>query len=225
LLVAAAFADEAFAQDATQPPQSAFQVTANAGIVSDYRYRGISLSDRDPAIQGGVDVTHSSGLFVGTWASRIANNAGSDVELDLYGGYSIKRAGVTYSVEVLGYVYPGGHDVDYFEISGTASKTIGPVTGQFQLSYAPSQGNVPAANLYAAARFDIALPSTPLTLRLRGGHESNTFVKKWDWETGLYYNHGPFTLSLSYVDSNYGGIDQAGRNGRAGVVAALTATF
>lgn len=223
-LAAAACPGTALAQDAADPP-AAIQISANSALVSDYRFRGLSLSNRNPAIQGGIDLSHESGLFVGTWASSIASSGGSTVELDLYGGYGATLAGVSYSIQVLGYVYPGGSGVDYVELSGTASKTLGPVTGQVQLAYIPSQTNAPADNVYAALRFDVAVPSTPLTLRLRGGRETSSVMKKWDWETGVYYSRGRFTASLSYVDSDYDGAAEAGRNGAAGIVAALTATF
>ncbi|MDO8455890.1 MAG: TorF family putative porin, partial [Burkholderiaceae bacterium] len=43
----------------------------NVGVVTDYRYRGISQSRLKPAVQGGIDFSHTSGLYVGTWASSI----------------------------------------------------------------------------------------------------------------------------------------------------------
>ena len=46
-------------------------VSANVALTSDYRFRGVSLSNGDPAIQGGIDVGHDSGFYVGTWASSI----------------------------------------------------------------------------------------------------------------------------------------------------------
>src|SRR4051812_17806657 len=57
---AAAWADE-----------PASSLSYNIGVVSDYRYRGISQSGRDPALQGGIDYTDKSGFYVGTWASTI----------------------------------------------------------------------------------------------------------------------------------------------------------
>ncbi|MFM1869443.1 MAG: hypothetical protein RLY99_187, partial [Pseudomonadota bacterium] len=72
-----------------------FVVTGNFGITSDYRFRGISQNDLDPAFQGGFDVAHSSGLYVGTWGSNVsvwAANPGT-LELDLYGGYKTELSG------------------------------------------------------------------------------------------------------------------------------------
>lgn len=94
-------------------PASSFTVTSNAGFVSDYYTRGISQSWHKPAVQGGFDIAHSSGLFVGVWGSTITPNTFPDatVELDLYGGYNgtiDAVEGLGYSVGAIGYFYPGG---------------------------------------------------------------------------------------------------------------------
>lgn len=112
-----AYADEAPAEAAPAAapaePASAWTATSNIGIVSDYYTRGISQNWHKPALQGGFDVAHSSGFFVGAWGSNVTPNTFPDatVELDLYGGYngSISAVeGLGYSVGVIGYFYPGG---------------------------------------------------------------------------------------------------------------------
>lgn len=220
-----AFADAACAQDADSFDGSEIEISANAAIVSDYRFRGISLSDRDPAIQGGFDIAHEIGFFVGTWASSIAENAGADTELDLYGGYGGELGPVNYSVQFLGYIYPGANGLDYYEISASVDGDIGPASVELKAAYIPSQSNFQTDNIYTAVAVETQLPSTPLTLHLRAGHESNTALKKWDWEAGVAYSIGPVTASLSYTDSDFGGPAEAGRNGSAGVVVALSASI
>lgn len=91
-------------------------LTFNAGVVSDYRYRGISQSRLEPAVQGGIDYADKSGFYVGAWGSTIkfikdtgAQNGIAGVkgsmELDLYGGYKWAAGGVAYDVGVLRYEY------------------------------------------------------------------------------------------------------------------------
>ena len=66
------------------------QVTGNLGLTSDYRFRGISQSQNAPAVQGGIDYAHSSGLYVGNWNSSVSSQVytnGSGVESDLYAGW------------------------------------------------------------------------------------------------------------------------------------------
>jgi uncharacterized protein (TIGR02001 family) len=85
--------------------------TANAAVVTDYRFRGISQSFRRPALQGGVDYGHDSGLYVGAWASTVDKDFLTDthgVELDVYGGYKFPLgADWLLDVGVLQYLYPG----------------------------------------------------------------------------------------------------------------------
>ncbi|NHZ84207.1 hypothetical protein F2P44_33950, partial [Massilia sp. CCM 8695] len=87
-------------------------ISFNAAVVSDYRYRGISQTRLKPALQGGADYTNNpTGFYAGTWLSTIkwTKDAGGDgsVEWDIYGG---KRGeivkDVSYDLGVLSYVYP-----------------------------------------------------------------------------------------------------------------------
>lgn len=96
---------------------SPYTFTANVSLVSDYRFRGISQTMRQPAIQGGFDLSHTSGLYVGTWGSNVAGTTtfynNTCMEWDLYGGYKGKIfpcaiKDLTYNVGLLYYYYPGG---------------------------------------------------------------------------------------------------------------------
>ncbi|MET0180564.1 MAG: TorF family putative porin, partial [Novosphingobium sp.] len=63
----------AFAEEETAPP-SDITFSGYAQGVSDYRFRGYSLSGGDPALQGTINVNHSSGFYVGAWASSLDAN-------------------------------------------------------------------------------------------------------------------------------------------------------
>ncbi len=219
-------AHPAWAQEAGESESSSrFTLSANAAIVSDYRFRGISLSDRNPAIQGGIDVGMDNGLFVGTWASSVADTGGSNVELDLYAGYGGSAAGLDYTVTVLGYVYPGGNGVNYYEVSAGVQKTLGPASLGVDVAYVPDQTNFPGDNVYVSGTAGLAIPATPFSATARIGRETSDFISKWDWEAGISYASGNFSSSLSYVDSDYGAVSEAGRLGRSGVVASVAMTF
>lgn len=86
-------------------------LTGNLGLASDYRFRGLSQTWRLPTVQGGLDYTHSSGLYLGTWASNVSGNSynnGAGLELDLYGGVKWELVpGVLLDVGALAYLYPG----------------------------------------------------------------------------------------------------------------------
>lgn len=117
-----AVAPVAFAEDAPAAAETpAF--TGNFGIFSDYRFRGISQTKNAPALQGGFDYAHSSGLYVGTWASSISSNqyyGGNGMELDVYGGYKTEVAeGLGLDVGFLQYYYSGA---DYNKAQTVANR-------------------------------------------------------------------------------------------------------
>ena len=109
------------AEDAPEA-KSDFSVSYNIGLFSQYIFRGYTQTHNDPALQGGVDIEHSSGLYVGAWASNISwirdredssgYTDGASAELDLYFGYAneIGETGITYDVGYLRYMYPGDRD-------------------------------------------------------------------------------------------------------------------
>lgn len=217
-------ASSAFAQEGNNYGVADIEVSANAGIVSDYRFRGLSLSDRDPAVQAGVDVTHQSGWYAGTWVSSVNGIGDADAEIDFYGGWGRESGGVDYSLGVHGYVFAGDADFNFVEVTGTLGKTLGPANVELKLAWSPDRGNG-RDNLYIGTQADVGIPGTPLTARVRVGRENGAFDEKWDWEAGLLYSRRWLTLSASYVDTDYKGASEAGRLGRAGFLAGVTARF
>jgi uncharacterized protein (TIGR02001 family) len=105
--------EEAAPAAAPAAPASPWTVTTNIGFVSDYYARGISQSWHKPAVQGGIDVAHSSGFYAGIWGSNVTPNTYPDAaaEIDIYGGYNGTFAsveGLGYTAGLIGYLYPGG---------------------------------------------------------------------------------------------------------------------
>lgn len=116
--VAAAFAAPTAALAQAASPHT---VTGNLSFVTDYRFRGISQSFDKPAIQGGIDYSHASGFYLGTWGSSIsglqfANSSG--LEWDMYGGYKFNAGPLAMDVGLLYYWYPGA----YYNIAGLKPK-------------------------------------------------------------------------------------------------------
>jgi uncharacterized protein (TIGR02001 family) len=228
-LAATAFAAPAYAQDPQEPAggDGGLDVTATVTGVSDYRFRGVSESGRDPALQGSVDVTYH-GFYVGAWASSIARFADTNAELDLYAGYSGSAGPVEYQVGAIAYLYPGGDGSgNVYEATGSLSYTLGPATGKFSINYAPDQENLAGDNLYLNGELRVGIPTTPVTAFASLGRERGSFYgRKWDWSLGVEFTRGPVTARLAYVDTN---LDSAtsflGRDIRAGIVASASLEF
>lgn len=98
---------------AVEDEKSKWTATGNVGFVSDYYARGISQNWHKPAVQGGVDITHESGFYVGAWGSNVTPNTFPDAtaEVDVYAGYNGAISaveGLGWSAGLLSYLYPGG---------------------------------------------------------------------------------------------------------------------
>jgi uncharacterized protein (TIGR02001 family) len=113
---------------ATATTAQATEISANVALTSDYRFRGISQSDEDIALQGGFDLAWDNGIYIGTWGSTVdfdTNEFGFDgsLELDYYIGWAsdIGDTGVSIDVGYLYYDYPGddGEEGDYQELYGS----------------------------------------------------------------------------------------------------------
>lgn len=122
------------------PGVASADVSFNVGVVSDYRYRGISQSRLKPAIQGGVDYAHDSGFYVGAWGSTVKwiedLRGSTKYELDLYGGWKGEvTKGVTVDVGMLRYVYPSPTSVFWLDAG-----LVHPNTQEFYgaVSYGPA---------------------------------------------------------------------------------------
>lgn len=105
----AALSIPALAQQKKDEP--AYEITGNFGLVSDYRFRGVSQTNKKPAVQGGLDIAFKNGIYLGTWASNVsqwASTDGAGVEIDLYGGYKGSLPmGISFDVGFIAYQYPG----------------------------------------------------------------------------------------------------------------------
>jgi uncharacterized protein (TIGR02001 family) len=166
-------------------------------LASDYRFRGVSQTDKEMTIQGGVTVAHESGLYAGVYGANLAGwgtFGGANMELDVFGGFKTPiPGGGTLDVGVLWYMYPGGADTtDFAEPYIKLSGTTGPVTLTAGVFYAPKQralGNVfftgaaAAAgtpddpddsedNLYLSGDAVAAIPNTPVSLRAHIGYSN-----------------------------------------------------
>ena len=95
---------------AAAAPQSPHTLTGNVGLYSSYRFRGIDQTFGKPALQGGIDCSHSSGFYVGNWNSNVNQGAGypgGNLEMDFYGGWKGSWGDWGLDVGAIYYYYPG----------------------------------------------------------------------------------------------------------------------
>ncbi len=88
------------------------EVTGNIGLTSNYLWRGTTQTNGDSAIQGGLDYSHGSGFYAGTWTS---NTSFGSPEVDLYAGFGGEASSFSYDVGVIDYLYPQADNLDWIE--------------------------------------------------------------------------------------------------------------
>jgi uncharacterized protein (TIGR02001 family) len=209
LVVLAACAFAAFGSSA-QAEEGTWKLSGEIGVVSDYQYRGYSLSGGDWALQGGLTVNAPSGFYATVWSSMIeeygigADGDGAKAEVDVSLGRAFSAGGIDWDASFQYYGYPDGTDVDFYETILTASRTTGAFTATVGVEYAPSQGNLGGDdNSYFFLGGDYAPEHWPVSLSARIGHEDGAFADgKLDWSVGAARTFGPVTVNLLWTDSD-----------------------
>ena len=210
-----------FAMAAEESPHS---LSANVGMFSDYVFRGISQTGGDPAVQGGLDYSHSSGFYLGTWGSNVGwiedfqGYDSGNVEIDVYGGFrgDIGQTGLTFDVGAIQYMYPGKKagavDADTTEIYAA----LGWKWFTAKYSYAVSDEVFGFANADGSDYLDISasvpIGETGLTAGAHWGtfsFENNSAQDYDDWKVSLAYDVGTLskvmdgvTVGVAYTDTD-----------------------
>lgn len=202
----------AFAQ--TKAPEPDYTFAFNVGAVTDYRYRGISQSRLDPAIQGGIDFTHKSGFYLGTWASSIKwvkdSGGGANAELDFYGGYKSTYNDFGYDVGVLTYQYPShGLSISPVTTELYVAGTYGPATLKYSHAVTNLFGFADSKNSYYVdlnASFETGFWGMTFVPHIGYQKVNNNGAYSYtDWSLGLGKDFGNgLSASLAYVDTNNG---------------------
>jgi len=230
------------AEEATSP----HSFTGNFTLASEYIYRGIGQTNRKPALQGGLDYAHTSGVYVGLWGSNVSwlsdlssdttGKISSSIEIDVYGGYKGTFADdFSYDVGVLTYNYPGKY------YSGFVDADTTEVYGAFGWKWISAKYSHSTTNLFG---FDDSKGSGYLEANAAldlgngfgvSGHVGRQRIKNYsdysytDWKIGGTYDTGMGVVGLAYVDTNAKSSSYTnvfGKDlGKARLVATFTKTF
>lgn len=191
-------------------------LTANLEFTSNYRFRGISQTFNGPAIQGGLDYAQAGGFYLGLWATNVDSGelAGSNLEGDLYGGYTFSLDDVTIDAGGLYYWYPGndeaayGTDPDTFELhAGVAWKWLGVryshgITRLFGLRDSRASGYLETNAVFklpAGARLDLHAGRQFVTGDIAPGISHHDYT---DWKIGISRSMFGLDIGLAYVDTD-----------------------
>jgi len=225
-LVATAVAATLAPAIATAAESSPHTLTGNAGFFSQYIFRGLNQTDKEPAFQGGFDYSHANGFYLGTWASNVSwlqdfrsYSSGGSLEWDFYGGYkgTFGKSDFGYDVGLLQYWYPGtvasgANKADTLEVYGA-------ITWKWlsaKLSYALSDkvfgvGNADgtyyldlSANIPLADKFALQLHyGDQKYTGNTGGVDNDSFASYSDIKIGVTYSlPKDFTVGAFYTDTS-----------------------
>ncbi|HEU0200946.1 MAG TPA: TorF family putative porin [Burkholderiaceae bacterium] len=232
-------------------PEPAFTLTGNAGLFSDYRFRGFTQTGYGPAFQGGFDFAHQSGFYVGNWNSNVeqALYNGASLEMDLYAGYKLSAGPVGLDFGYLHYFYPnsgalGSTKIDNGELY--AGVSYGPVSAKlyyavtkfFGLGEPPTYANVDTKGswyLDVSGSYEVA---PKLTLSAHYGYQKIENGKQLliddtvsDYKVGVSYDLSGWALGAAVVGTSEkdlfttaeSGFTEGG--GKTGVVLSVSRTF
>ncbi len=206
--------------------KSAFSVSGNVGLYSDYIFRGYTQTKNDPALQGGFDIEHESGAYAGVWASNVnwTTEGGymddNSMEIDGYFGFAgdLGETGIGYDVGVLKFYYPGtnttagagGADTDATEVYASLSKQIGPVSASLGVYYVVSDDAWGFVNADGSIYWDLSVATSvgPLDWAFHLGDQSfegsgNEAYDYTDWKVDVSYAlNDNFTVGAFYTDTD-----------------------
>jgi len=188
-------------------------ISANVSIVNKYRWRGLDQSGMEPAVQGGFDLAHSSGIYLGTWMSNVDFNDNDSVsEMDFYGGVGFELpSGVGVDLNVTRFAYPGSLDssnYDFTEYGVGLSKDLGAAALSAGFNFSDEFYGKTGDAQYLQGGLDIPLPVAGAGLSAHVGHQwidkNSTYGNSdyLDWSVGFGFPLAGLDLSFTYVDTD-----------------------
>lgn len=177
-------------------------VEGNVTLATDYVWRGISQTDENPAIQGGLDWSNDGGFYLGTWGSNVDFGDVENMELDFYGGWTTEFAsGLGLDLGFIQYLYfDDAGDVDFNEIY--AGLSYADFSGK--LSY-----DIDNESTYLEVGYDTEL-ANDFGLGLHVGNYSFDGGGDYtDYSISLSKSYSGLDFGLAYYDTDISGVDVA----------------
>ena len=187
------------------------ELSGNVGFFTDYIFRGVTQTDNEAAIQGGIDWAHPSGFYVGAWGSNVDFNDGdqASIEVDGYVGFANtidSLPELSYDVGVIYYWYPGATEnlnYDFLELYGSLGYDFDFAAASIGLAWSPEFFGDTGDAFYYQLGIEVPLP---YDVTISGGYNFQEFDEGAqddysDWNIGLGYNLYGLDLSLVYSET------------------------
>lgn len=195
---------------AWESADGAWSTSASVALSSEYVWRGVTQTDSEPAISGSFDVAHSSGFYIGTWASNVDFGSDASTEIDYYAGFSsdIGETGFSYDVGALYYDYPSAsdEDLDFTEIYGSVSYSF--LTAGIAYTVDADSDALEDSIYYSlGAGYDIGAISLAAGV---GYYDYDDDTEYTNYYVGASTEFAGFGFDLTYTDTNNDGEDLFG---------------
>lgn len=196
---AALISPVAFAQDEAE---KSWEVSLS--FLTDYKFRGISQTNGDPAVQLTYDWSHDSGFYAGAFASNVdfVPGDGADTELDLYLGYSWSiNDSLGADISYVQYLYPFDNaDYDYGELIGTLTFAE---SVSLMVGYSNDVFNSSEDGIYLGLSGNATVDAFTFTGSV-GYYDLDDVAGGGitDYSVAVSREIGPLTVSLGYYDTN-----------------------
>lgn len=178
-----------------------FEASANVGAVSNYMWRGMTQTRNSFAVQGGLDLTHSSGFYAGTWMSNVDFKLAPDAhtEQDLYLGYGFSLGDVAFDLKYTKYLYDNASALNFSETHAQVS-AYGFAVGADYSSDTPVVDSDSALHYYAS--YSYALPADYTLAATVGEYDYKD--AGWVGGTDSKYSYYNLALNKTFWDINFG---------------------
>jgi uncharacterized protein (TIGR02001 family) len=234
-----------------EPPKPQWTLTGNAGLFSDYRYRGFTQTAYQPSFQGGFDVAHRSGFYFGIWNANVEPSLyrGATLEMDIYGGYKFPAGPLGIDLGAITYRYPTHADtgkvgaVHHEEIYASLTYGIATVKFSYQLSNYFGLGDGTAVDTKGSSYLDLGAAhdlGRGWGLNAHFGHQTIRHATDSiiglkatsvdDYKVGVTKDLKGWAVSLSWIGTSrkdyfITGVSATEAAGRGAVVAGFSRTF
>jgi uncharacterized protein (TIGR02001 family) len=213
------------AEPAQEGSENAIEFSGRAGLATDYIYRGVTLSARQPAIGAAFEAALKI-FYAGVTFASVKLPTQPAGEISTTAGVRPQLGNITFDLSATRYYYPGETvspgefaGIDYWEAVARADTTLGEVLRVAAgFAYSPNVSNTGSWSKYAAFGLGLDMPSSALprgvSVSLSAGAGHSWFGNQsaalggfplpayLNWNAGLTVSRGPFNLDLRYHDTN-----------------------
>ncbi|MGE0623193.1 MAG: TorF family putative porin [Pseudomonadales bacterium] len=199
------FPNDILAEEPEEEPT--WQLYAAVSVTSDYRFNGVSLSDRKPAAQASLHAAHLNGWFAGVWLSTVdfKDPGQTSAELVVYAGrrwrsddrgFWIQGTYSAYDEQVPGPTY------DFAQFSAGATQSIGRTTFGMNTAWSPegSYGAGQTLQIRGEAAYTLK-PWLTASAHIGRGLIENATDRTY-WDAGIRVKPGKLSFDVRWVDTN-----------------------